>query len=68
MLWFFVILISMSPSAIIQSYTIAEYLRRERIAPEKHEYRDGEILPIGGGRLEHSLIIASVISEIGNRL
>jgi Uma2 family endonuclease len=49
-------------------YTVSEYLRRERTALEKHEYRDGEILLMAGGSPDHSLVVANVISEIHARL
>jgi Uma2 family endonuclease len=49
-------------------YTVSEYLRREREALEKHEYRDGEILLRGGGSSDHSLIVANVIGVIHGRL
>jgi Uma2 family endonuclease len=55
-------------------YTVEEYLRFEAESPERHEYHDGEIVAVGellamaGGSLNHSLIIANVIRELGNRL
>jgi Uma2 family endonuclease len=49
-------------------YSVEEYLRLEAEAVEKHEYRDGEIVAMAGGSYEHSLIIANVIREVGNRL
>src|SRR3954451_12138196 len=49
-------------------YTIEEYLRRERAALEKHEYRDGEIVLMAGGAADHSLIVANTIRELGNLL
>jgi len=51
-----------------QRYTISEYLRRERDALDKHEYRDGEIVMMAGGTGDHSLIMANVIRELGNIL
>jgi Uma2 family endonuclease len=51
-----------------QRYSIAEYLHRERSASDKHEYRDGEILLMAGGTVDHSLIVANVIRELGNLL
>lgn len=48
--------------------SVAEYLRVEREATEKHEYRDGEVVAMAGGTGEHSLIIANAIRELGNRL
>jgi Uma2 family endonuclease len=49
-------------------YSIEEYLRLDAEAVEKHEYRDGEIIAMAGGSFEHSLIIANLIREVGNRL
>jgi Uma2 family endonuclease len=49
-------------------FAVSEYLRRERTALRKHEYRDGEILLMAGGSPDHSLIVANVIGEIGTRL
>jgi len=48
-------------------YTVAEYLRLEQDAQEKHEYRDGEILLMAGGSADHSLITANVIGELRNQ-
>jgi Uma2 family endonuclease len=49
-------------------FTIEEYLRLEADAVEKHEYRDGEIVAMAGGSPQHSLVIANLIREVGNRL
>jgi len=49
-------------------YTVSEYLQREEDSLEKHEYRDGQIILMAGGTPDHSLIIANVIRELGNRL
>jgi Uma2 family endonuclease len=49
-------------------HSVQEYLQNERIAVEKHEFRDGEILMMPGGTAKHSLITANIICEIGNRL
>jgi Uma2 family endonuclease len=46
----------------------AEYLRRERLAETKHEYVDGDILDMAGGKPAHSLIAANVSGELRNRL
>jgi Uma2 family endonuclease len=56
------------PATKSTHHTIDEYLRRERQSVDKHEYRDGEILLMSGGTMNHSLIIANVIRELGNRL
>lgn len=49
-------------------YTVEEYLRLEEVSPEKHEYREGEIVAMAGGTPDHSLILANVIRELGTRL
>lgn len=49
-------------------HSLEEYFRIERNSAVKHEFRDGEIIDMSGGSLEHSLIIANVIGEIGSRL
>ncbi|HYE21829.1 MAG TPA: Uma2 family endonuclease [Tepidisphaeraceae bacterium] len=46
-------------------YTVQEYLHLEATSDTKHEYRDGEIIDMSGGTLEHSLVIANVIRELG---
>ena len=49
-------------------YTLEEYFRLEANSEEKHEFRDGEIVSLAGGTLEHSRIATNVIRELGNRL
>jgi Uma2 family endonuclease len=49
-------------------FTIADYLRLEATASERHEYRNGRIVAMAGGSPEHSLIIANIIRELGNGL
>jgi Uma2 family endonuclease len=49
-------------------YTIAEYLKLERDAQEKHEFHEGEILAKPAESLEHSLISANITGEAGNAL
>lgn len=56
------------PSTRPKFWTVAEYLRMERDAVDKHEYRDGEIVPMAGGTPAHSLIIMNVGGEIRHRL
>ena len=48
--------------------TPEQYLRRERDAQQKHEYYHGEVFAMAGGSPDHSLIIANVTRELGNRL
>jgi len=49
-------------------FTPEEYLRREYDAQEKHQYYHGEIYAMAGGTAHHSLVIANVSRELGNRL
>ena len=49
-------------------WTVFEYLKQERDALERHEYRDGEIVLRASSGPDHSLIAANVIGELGNRL
>ena len=46
----------------------AEYLRLERQADVKHEYRDGEIVEMPGGTREHNLIELNLARLLGNEL
>lgn len=55
-------------SPIPGTHSIDEYLRFEAEATERHEYRDGLIVPVQGGPLDHSTVIVNLICEIGNRL
>jgi Uma2 family endonuclease len=55
-------------------YTLEEYFRLDDESDEKLEYWDGIIIPLGrmlatsDGSYDHSLITASVIGAVGNRL
>ncbi len=49
-------------------YTVEEYLRLERDAIERHEFRDGEIIAMSGGSVVHSQIISNCNGEIRSRL
>ncbi len=55
-------------------YTIEVHLRLERESEEKHEYRDGQIIPMhdviasAGGSHNHSLISANLTGTLGNAL
>jgi Uma2 family endonuclease len=58
----------MGRTSACQLFTIGEYLKRERDALEKHEYRDGEIISRAGGTADHSLITTNLIGELRTRL
>ena len=63
-----------SPVEKRRRYTVEEYFELERTSQEKYEYHDGYIVAVGeaiamaGGSVNHSLIVANVIRELGNRL
>lgn len=44
--------------------TAKEYLRREEIAEEKSEYRNGEILPMPGASFPHTILTNNVGAEL----
>jgi Uma2 family endonuclease len=55
--------------AMIKQYaTPQEYLSDERIALEKHEYYDGNILQMPGASLGHNFIVVNLVSELGSLL
>ena len=41
-------------------YTPAEYLALEEVAECRHEYRDGEIVPMTGGSINHNRIVRTL--------
>jgi Uma2 family endonuclease len=49
-------------------HSLEDYFKFDRNSLTRNEYRDGEILDMSGGSLEHSLIIANTIRALGNRL
>jgi Uma2 family endonuclease len=51
-----------------QRHTIAEYLRQEEQASQRHEFHEGEILAMAGGTYRHSAIVANLLRSLGNRL
>jgi len=57
-----------APAIQSRRATVEEYLRFEAQSPDKHEFCDGQIIDTGGGTIEHSLVIANVIGELGNAL
>lgn len=48
--------------------SVAEYLRREAEATDRHEYHDGEIFVMSGGSARHSRINYNLYLSIGKRL
>jgi Uma2 family endonuclease len=58
----------MEPTAGKPRFSIAEHLSRERSSPEKHEFRDGEILLKAGASGDHCLIVANIVRRIAEKL
>ena len=48
--------------------TADEYLRRERLAPFKSEYVNGQVYAMAGGTLRHDLISGNIYRKLGNQL
>lgn len=46
-------------------FTLAEYLRLEETSDVNHEFDNGKLLPMAGGKPEHSEIKASVVFLLG---
>lgn len=55
------------PKATIR-YSAEEYYDLEEEEAYKSEFHDGEIFAMAGGSPEHSLIVANLLRELGNRL
>lgn len=51
--------------AALKFITEEEYLTLEDASEEKHEYYNGRIYAMAGGRPDHALITASVVTELG---
>jgi Uma2 family endonuclease len=49
-------------------YSVAEYLKFERLSEEKHEYIDGLIFSMVGASREHNLIRGNISSELRSQL
>ena len=47
-----------------KTYTTAEYLELEETADSRHEYRDGEIVPMAGGSLNHNRMIRKLSGRL----
>lgn len=57
-----------APEKITPYVSVAEYLAREELALEKHEYADGRVCAMAGGSPAHADIMANVTVAIGSRL
>lgn len=49
-------------------YNLEEYFALERASERRFEYRDGEIVCMSGGSLEHAAIASNVIRHLGSKL
>jgi Uma2 family endonuclease len=49
-------------------YSFEDYLKREEKAVDKHEFYNGQIVKMAGGKYRHNLISANVVREFGNVL
>lgn len=54
--------------AVGQKYSLAEYRNLEETATDRHEYRDGEIVTVSGGTLEHSAIAGNFYALLKSAL
>jgi len=57
-----------APPTATERVTPEEYLRRERLAEFRSEYRDGEIVAMAGASLSHIRIDANLMAELGAQL
>ncbi|MDF5723652.1 MAG: Uma2 family endonuclease [Rhizonema sp. PD37] len=53
------------PDVIITRLTLDEYRAMEETNPERHEYRNGEILCMSGGSEAHSAIASNLLIYLG---
>lgn len=48
----------------IRNYTLAEYLRKEEKAIDKHEFYNGQIIKMPNAKFNHNLIAANTVAAI----
>lgn len=58
----------MGPPAAKSQVSIPEYLAKEALATERHEYHHGEVLMMAGGTYRHSRICFNVSGALFSRL
>lgn len=51
-------------ATVTQTLTVDEYIELERTTGERHEFRNGEAIPMVGGSGNHSLIITNFVVAI----
>jgi Uma2 family endonuclease len=49
-------------------YSIEEYLDMEKEADQKHEYYQGEIFAMSGAKVQHNIIAANILINLGIKL
>lgn len=49
-------------------YSLEEYFALERASERRFEYRDGEIVCMSGGSLEHAAIARNIVRHLANKL
>ena len=50
--------------ALKRKFSIEEYLLFEEQAEQRHEYHNGNVIPMSGGTIEHNQIAANMMAEI----
>ena len=60
--------LNLTGSEKLRSVSAADYLAGEAVARRKHEYVDGQIYAMVGGRYAHNLIASNVLIELGLQL
>lgn len=58
----------MGEPAVKYTFTVEEYLEREKTSLVKHEYHEGEIFAMAGGTPRHSRLAANAGRVLGNAL
>ncbi|MEH1899522.1 MAG: Uma2 family endonuclease [Nostoc sp.] len=53
------------PNVITTRLTLDEYRAMEQTSPERHEYRNGEIIAMSGGSESHSAIASNFLIYLG---
>ena len=51
-----------------RNFTIEEYLEMENVSTEKHEYYQGEIFAMSGGKSQHNIISKNLMIALGTKL
>jgi Uma2 family endonuclease len=49
-------------------YTLEEYLALERASDRSFEFRDGQVVCMSGGTIQHATIARNILHHLGNRL